>query len=112
MINYNAPTLLIINFTDILTVNDVSVIINENWSYRAKWRFIGLELGIDVGTLDAIGKSNHDDVNECFTRMMSDWLKEAYPTRSALDRALQSPTVTGQCSKIWEGYNFICIVTW
>ena len=65
------------------------------WDYRAKWRFIGITLGIDVGTLDAI-EANHRQVEECLTEMITTWLRGINPTRSAMKAALQSKQVTSK----------------
>ena len=71
------------------------------WDYRAKWRFIGIALDIDVGTLDAI-ETNHRQVEDCLTKMITTWLRGVNPTRSATKAALQSKQVTSQ-----TGINFL-----
>ena len=59
---------------------------------RAKWRNIGIELDIDIGTLDSIEKSFHFDHTECLSRMLESWLKQTDPPPSwdAIVEALES----------------------
>ena len=67
------------------------------WDYRAKWRFIGITLGIDTGTLDAIETDNRK-ADGCLLEVITTWLKSDDPiaTRSAMKAALQSKQVTSQ----------------
>ena len=64
------------------------------WNYRAKWKFIGIELGIDIGTLEAVD-ANHKNVEDCLREMINGWLKNVNPrpTRGAIKAALQSDCV-------------------
>ena len=67
---------------------------NAAWPARPKWKNIGLQLQIDIGTLDAINMNNHYDVDGCFTDMLVTWLKMTYkPTLETLANALTSPSV-------------------
>lgn len=74
--------------------------LNLTWDYRARWKFLGIELGFDIGTLDAIGKNNAN-VEESLTDLISKWLRRGDPraTRSDISKALQSQMVSGgaQC---------------
>ena len=65
------------------------------WNYRARWRFIGIELGVDEGTLGAIDKDNRK-VDDCLREMITTWLSRCNPkpSRHALTRALQSARVS------------------
>lgn len=77
------------------------------WEHRAKWRYIGMELGIDAGTLDAI-EANHRKVEDCLTSVINDWLRNGKPrpTMGAITAALQSDRVsraTGSCRHIITG---------
>ena len=65
------------------------------FSVRAKWRNIGIELEIDIGTLDSIEKSFHFDHTECLSRMLENWVKQTDPPPSwdALVEALESGPV-------------------
>ena len=75
------------------------------WEHRAKWRFIGIELQIDTGTLDAIAADNHHQVGDCLTRLISLWLHQINPrlARRAITKAIKSETVTGSDSLINKG---------
>ena len=74
--------------------------LNLAWDYRARWKFLGIELGFDMGTLDAISKNN-TNVEESLTDLISKWLRKSDPraTRSDISKALQSPMVSdgAQC---------------
>ena len=69
------------------------------YQVRAKWRNIGIELEIDFGTLDDIEKSYRTDNNECLSRMLEHWLKQANPRPSwdAIVEALESSPVGEGC---------------
>ena len=78
-----------------LTVDDLAEVQRKVWEGRAKWYNIGLELGLTVGTLDAIQLTNKHDVDECFRAMLKEWLRksEPFPTWSNLAKALRAPPV-------------------
>jgi hypothetical protein len=61
------------------------------WNYRAKWYFIGIELRIDTGTLDALER-DYRMVDDCLIRMINIWLRRRSPrpTRQMIKVALQS----------------------
>ena len=62
---------------------------------RAKWKDIGIELDIDIGTLDSIERSCHFQDNNCLTRMLDFWFKQTDPSPSwdAIVEALESGPV-------------------
>lgn len=62
---------------------------------RAKWRDIGIELEIDIGTLDSIERSCHFQDSDCLTRMLDYWLKQTDPPPSwdTIVEALESGPV-------------------
>lgn len=68
--------------------------LDEAWNYRAKWRFIGIELGIVTDTLEAI-EVDCRKVEDCLREMITIWLRRVNPrpTRSAMKQALQSERV-------------------
>ena len=78
-----------------LTVSNLRELLDLTWDYRARWRFIGIQLGIDAGTLDAINV-NHKTVEECLSDMLKQWLNGTECTKSALDKALLSPQVASE----------------
>ena len=65
------------------------------WDYRASWKLIGIELGIDTGTLNAINLNNKM-VEDCLVGMIDHWLRneKPRPTRDAITMALQSKCVS------------------
>ena len=56
---------------------------------------IGIQLQFDIGDLEAIKKNHNHDCGECFTQLLSDWLKRSSPTPSwkALIDALTSSAI-------------------
>lgn len=63
--------------------------------------FIGVDLGIDAGTLNAID-ANNGTIGDCLLDMIIHWLcnYDPVPTRDAITIALQSErvsSVTGIC---------------
>ena len=86
-----------VHYADFLNPDNIREVLDEMWKYRAKWRFIGEELGIDVGTLNAI-KADNRKVEDCLLAMIKDWLRytNPRPTRSAMKAALQSERVSSR----------------
>ena len=82
------------DFLDGLSIKDLGKVQRAAWESRAQWYNIGLELEIDLETLDVI-EGNNKDINSCFRAMLTTWLKmvQPKPTLGALAKALQSPTV-------------------
>ena len=75
----------------LLDIDDSNEIITLAWDYRASWRFIGRNLGIDAGTLDAI-EENRRKVGDRLTDVINLWLRsnKPRPTRGAICAVLQS----------------------
>ena len=78
----------------------MSRVLTCSWGARSLWFNIGLALGIDVGTLEAVRKDNRDQSDDCLKAMLMGWLRSAKPTPcwKALAEALKSITV-GLCVK-------------
>ena len=59
---------------------------------RVNWKNIGIELDIDMGTLNAIEKRRNGDPDECLPEMLDTWLKQIDPPPSweSLAEALES----------------------
>lgn len=77
-----------------LTTEDIKVVVDMTWEYRTRWRFIGIELGIDTGTLETIQKSNRT-VKGCLHDVVKHWLFcELKPTQDAVTMVLQSKLVS------------------
>ena len=76
------------------------------WNYRARWKFIGVELSIDMGTLDAIER-DCKLVDDCLLRMINTWLRNCpRPTRETIRVALKSKHVSNAA-----GNHSTCTVT-
>ena len=58
---------------------DLFSVKKEIVSLAAKWRHIGLALGLDPAQLDTIDANNRY-VEDCLTEVLSHWLKQAYDT--------------------------------
>ena len=87
-----------------LTSNNVKEVLNLTWTYRSRWRFVGIELGIDVNTLDAIER-DHRKAEDCLTELITIWLRRTNPkpTKSAITRALESQSVMASVAIPIEG---------
>ena len=88
-------------------------ILDVAWDSRARWRFIGIELGFDTGTLDAI-EYDKKKAEDCLSELISEWLRQSdpRPTRTAMAKALESPSVAvSQATSVCEGeiiFNDVC----
>ena len=62
------------------------------WEHRAKWKLIGIELGIEMSTLDAIDTNKRSVVEDCLLEMISKWLhgSNPKPTRTSMNAALRA----------------------
>ena len=68
------------------------------WSARSRWRYIGIALGLDIGTLDAIQESHNYRSDPSFVDMLTDWLRwpnteRPPPSWSELIDAMNAPPV-------------------
>ena len=81
----------------LLCITDSREIIDLVWDYRANWKFIGIELGIDAGTLAAIEVDRRNVSKDALTDVINVWLRKdnPRPTRSAIVAALRSRHVSG-----------------
>lgn len=79
----------------VLTKEDLKVVRNFLYDVRLKWYNIGLELGIDSGTLDEIQFKNHKDPGACLREMIKVWLKQidTPTTWERIAEALRSPCI-------------------
>ena len=79
---------------DLLTPNNIKEVLDQMWDYRAYWKSIGIELGVDNGTLDAIEK-DYRMVEDCLREMIKHWLRNSLrPTRETIKVALQCKLVS------------------
>ena len=85
------------------------------WDTRSKWHNIGLALGVDPTTLEAIKRSNHHVVDDCFKEMLLVWLRRANPIPcwKALADALRSPSVGVHVEELPCGmFSYVCSITY
>ena len=95
-INHNIDYNNIMCFTSgLLTINDLPQVIRAVLDARDEWYYIGLELKIDAGSLNAIRNDNRHSVQDCLLALLQKWLNndEPKPTWGALKEALKSPLV-------------------
>ena len=69
-----------INFTTTGT-GDLPHVLSQVIAIRAKWELLGIQLGIDDGTIAAIKSKNGGDPTLCLKDVLSTWLKENYDTQ-------------------------------
>ena len=67
----------------LLSVNDLGVVMEELNNVSAKWYNIGLQLGVRVGTLDAIEKQ-YSDPTDRFRKTLTTWLKTSFPSQTCV----------------------------
>ena len=93
---------------DTLKVDNMREVLDVFWDYRASWKLIGVELGIDSGTLDAINK-NHRRVEDQLTELIVKWLRRnnPRPMRSAMAKVLQSKYLMEGASSIQGIYKHL-----
>ena len=74
-----------------LTTNDLAKVRRLTFNARTEWHSLGLELGLNVKTLDAI-KEDFKTNKERFTDMLKQWL-DMKPTWESLIAALREETM-------------------
>ena len=76
-------------------MDNLALVQRALWEGRAKWYNIGLELGLTVGTLDAIQETNHHHTDHCFRDTLKEWLSrgDLHPSWSSLATALRAQPV-------------------
>ena len=89
--------------TAVLTPKNIKEVLDLTFPHCAKWRLIGIQLGIDVGKLDAI-EANRRRVEDCLTDLITHWLRNTVPkpTRSTLTSVLQSQYCTSGNLKLYN----------
>lgn len=79
--------------TAVLDIGNIREILDLTWDHRSRWRLIGIKLGIDAGTLDAIDMDNKK-VDASLVELINKWLRGdkrwPNPTRSVITSALES----------------------
>lgn len=64
--------------------------------YAAKWKKLGILLGLNSGTLRAIEYDNRFKSEDCCNAMFRKWLIDYSATWKHLFTALESPAITGE----------------
>ena len=65
-------------------------VVHMTWNYRAKWRSIGIALGIDTFIIEAISRT-HVGVEHCLITLLGHWLEcrtKYSPSHCTLAKAL------------------------
>ena len=68
------------------------MVYKELYQVRAKWRRIGIELNLALGTLDAIEQKKSDPA-DWLEKVLTEWLNKETATWRELVDALKSPPV-------------------
>ena len=78
----------------VLTIKDLAKVRQLTFQASSKWRDIGLDLGLESGTLDKI-KHDFQSADDCYREMLSVWLKKITPAPSVetLIATLKQPYV-------------------
>ena len=81
--------------TDRLTINNLRDVRDAIWDARLDWQDIGIELGLNMTDLDVIEENCRGNVDKCFSKMLTLWLRgvDPHPTWSAMVAALKKPAV-------------------
>ena len=79
----------------ILSVNDLSIVLTELHPARSKWYNIGLQLLVPVPDLQRIESEYKNDHGTCLRQMLIKWLEMETATWETLIEALKSPIVQG-----------------
>ena len=85
---------------EFIGIGDIREVQDFFWDIRASWKTIGLELGIDMGTLDSIERTHRMVVEDCLLEMLKRWLQHdnPVPTRSAMIEVLRSKSLASASS--------------
>ena len=76
-----------------LGIADLATILNDTFPCRAKWYNVGIQLRVDVGTLDCV-KVQYDDPGDQLREVVKTWLMSSKnPTWGGLITALKSPVI-------------------
>ena len=76
-----------------LGINDLTTVFSETLPCRAKWYNLGLQLRVDVGTLDSF-KVQYSGPHYQLTQVLETWLTTSdNPTWEAMVEALKSPVI-------------------
>ena len=94
-----------------LCIDNTRELLDLLWDYRSKWNLLGIQLGIDDSTLEAIDMDQRKTEN-ALVEVIKKWLRrvDPRPTRSALTMALQSECLAGKATSTQGTYPTIRMV--
>ena len=79
---------------DRLTINNLTDVQRYFWNVRACWKSIGIELGVDAGSISAFEKTHKGSVDDCLLEVLKAWLRTSKNcTRQVMKKVFQSPMV-------------------
>ena len=92
---FNVYDLLQVNKIPTLRECDLASVQEAVWDGRARWYYIGLQLGLSAETLDVTRLNHPHDNDSCFTETLKNWLRRAdlHPSWSNLAKALRTSAV-------------------
>ena len=93
-----------------LGIDDLKTILNDTFRCRAKWYNLGIQLQVDVSTLDCI-KVQYDDPGDQLREVVKVWLTSIEnPTWGGMIEALKSPVIddTLLARELQQKYCFSC----
>ena len=79
-------------FSLFLDLDSLPYLQDELYEIRSKWYDIGVQIGIEIGTLQTI-RNDSSDSGEALRELLTYWLKNGTPTWEALFKALRSRPV-------------------
>ena len=73
-------------------MDDLASVQRAVWEGRASWYNLGVQLGLDPGTLDAIELDKRGNPGHCLTETLKKWLCSPglHPSWSSLARSLRA----------------------
>ena len=73
-------------------MDDLASVQRAVWEGRASWYNLGVQLGLDPGTLDAIEQDKRGNPGHCLTEILKKWLSSPglRPSWSSLARSLRA----------------------
>lgn len=68
-------------------------LVNETWDARGSWQAIGRNLGIDPPTLECINSAKRGIPDDCYSEMLSTWLRQNSATWGQLLEVLRFKSI-------------------
>ncbi len=98
----------------LLVMDDFRKVNSAVFAARAKWKPLGVELGLQIDDLDNMDKVQRGDTEACLGRMLKKWLEtpSLKPTWASLVGALKAQTVGREDTAYTVGMYLHCIWAW